>query len=271
MANNDWMQTALQHYRDQRERILGQLPPEALFELRGLELMIRKLEQDLGAGPQMVVSDPPYATSAQPVSGTTAPSKSSAKAEIRADEFFAMTISEAARQYLNRVGHAVSLDELLEKLKAGGCRVGGANPKQTLYISLVRNTRDFVPTGGGHIGLRSFYPGLKAGAVKSNGKQKQTKGKHKKPKTGATKKLVAKKQPPKPKAAPEELPAHKVVYAILRDGEVHSKDALLKAGEEAGVRSIAIHGILRSKDIETVGDGYRLKQQTSEVDVKAGE
>jgi hypothetical protein len=268
MANNDWMQTALQHYREQRERIVEQLPPELLFEFRAAELMIRKLEQDLGTGPQMVVSDPPYATSGAPVFGASSPSKTLAKTEVRPDEFFAMTISEAARAYLGRVGHAVSFDEMLEKLKAGGCRVGGVNPKQTLYISLVRNTRDFVPTGSGHIGLRSFYPGLKAGAAKNGEKQKKTKAKHK-GKAKKASKLLPKKQPVTPKPAPEETLAHKTVYATLRDGEVHSKDAILKAGEDAGVKPIALYGILsNAKDIEIVGDGYRLKRESNEADVK---
>jgi hypothetical protein len=172
-----------------------------------------------------------------------------------------MTISEAARTYLNRVGHAVSLEEMLEKLRAGGCKVGGANPKQTLYISLVRNTRDFVPTGSGFIGLRSFYPGLKAGAVKNADKQKK-KGKHKGKGKGKASKLLAKKgQPKPPRAVPEESPAHKAVYGVLRDGEFHSKDAILKAGEAAGVKAIGIRGILRNaKDLEVEGDNYRLKQ-----------
>jgi hypothetical protein len=259
-ATNDWMQSALQHYREQREQIIEQLPKELLFEFRAAEVMIRKLEQDLGAGPQIIFSDPPYSSAAAQFPGSSSPSKSPVKsAEIRADEFFAMTINDAARAYLNRVGHAVSLEEMLDKLRAGGCKVGGANPKQTLYISLVRNTRDFVPTGSGFIGLRSFYPGLKAGAVKNADKQKK-KSKHKSKAKSKASKLLAKKQP-KPPHAPEESLAHKAVYGTLRDGEFHSKGAILKAGEDAGVKAIAIRGILsNAKDLEVKGDSYRLKQ-----------
>jgi len=263
MATNDWMQSALQHYREQRERILEQLSPDLLLEFRAAEVMIRKLEQDLGTIPQVIFSEPPYSTNT-PQGSMQASLSPSSKGDIRRDEFFAMTISEAARAYLSRVGHAVSLEEMLEKLKAGGCKVGGANPKQTLYISLVRNTREFVPTGSGYIGLRSFYPGLKAGTAKNGDKQKRTKSKHKhksKSKTKASK-ILAKKVPKPPKAASQETPAHKTVYATLRDGGFHSKDAILKAGEAAGVKAIAIHGILRhAKDIETVGDTYRLKAE----------
>ncbi|MEA2204395.1 MAG: hypothetical protein QOE77_1171 [Blastocatellia bacterium] len=260
-ATNDWMQSALQHYREQRERIIEQLAPELLFEFRAAEVMIRKLEQDLGAAPQIVFSDPPYSGGAGQFPGSPSPSKSPVKpAELRADEFFAMTISEAARAYLSRVGHAVSLDEMLERLRAGGCKVGGANPKQTLYISLVRNTRDFVPTGSGFIGLRSFYPGLKAGAVKNADKQKK-KGKQKgKAKSKAGKLLAKKGQPKPPKVAPGESLAHKTVYGTLNDGEFHSKDEILKAGEAVGIKPIAIRGILsNAKDLEVEGDSYRLK------------
>ncbi len=259
-ATNDWMQSALQHYREQRERIIEQLPPDLLFELRAAEVMIRKLEQDLGTSPQVVFSDPPYSSAAAQISASPLAGKTPVKpTEIRADEFFAMTISDAARAYLNRVGHAVSLEEMLEKLKAGGCKVGGANPKHTLYISLVRNTRDFVPTGNGFIGLRSFYPGLRVAAVKNADKQKK-KVKHKgRGKSKTSKKLLAKKEPKPLKAPPEETLAHKTVYGMLGDGEFHSKDAILKAGEDAGVKAIAIHGILRAKDLEVKGDSYRLK------------
>ena len=80
------------------------------------------------------------------------------KPKPRPDQFMGMTYQAAAKSYLEGVGHAVTMDELLEALKRGGCPVGGANPKKTLYISLVRS-REFVPVPGqsGYIGLRGFY------------------------------------------------------------------------------------------------------------------
>jgi hypothetical protein len=70
------------------------------------------------------------------------------------------TYINAAKNYLDRVGHAVSLDELVDALKSGGCPVGGKTPKKTLYISLVRS-RDFKPVPGrtGFVGLKKFYEG----------------------------------------------------------------------------------------------------------------
>jgi hypothetical protein len=81
-----------------------------------------------------------------------------ARPKLRDDEFTGMTYQDAAKNYLERVGHAVSMEELLAALRDGGCPVGGINPKKTLYISLVRG-REFKPVPGksGMLGLRSFY------------------------------------------------------------------------------------------------------------------
>ena len=88
------------------------------------------------------------------------------QAEIKPDDFFGMSQGDAARKYLEMVGHAVELEKLVEVLKKGGCKVGGADPKRTLYISLVRDTRNFVPPQTGYIGLRKFYPHLKPAGTK---------------------------------------------------------------------------------------------------------
>lgn len=272
MAANDWMRTALDHYRVQRDRILATLPPEMLGELRNIELMIRNLERDLGeGGSRQAENIAPPATN-QAASGVVGLSGGRSP-EIRPDEFFAMTISDAARAYLTKVGHAVTIDNLIEALRAGGCKLSGANPKKVLYISLVRNTRDFVPVGSGFLGLRSFYPGLKAASSAPMKAVKHKKSNKAKVKTRA-KKVLVKKKANGEKAVPQsgETLAHKIVYQALSDGELHPKDAILKAGKDAGVMPIAIHGILRNaKDIETVGDSYRLKKEPSRTeDVKAG-
>jgi len=83
---------------------------------------------------------------------------SGARPKLRDDEFTGMTYKDAAKCYLEKVGHAVSMEELLDALRDGGCPVGGVSPKKTLYISLVRG-REFKPVPGksGMLGLRSFY------------------------------------------------------------------------------------------------------------------
>jgi hypothetical protein len=57
-----------------------------------------------------------------------------ARPKLRDDEFTGMTYQDAAKNYLERVGHAVSMEELLAALRDGGCPVGGINPKKTLYV-----------------------------------------------------------------------------------------------------------------------------------------
>lgn len=253
MSTNDPLKPALEHYRQRRLGILD--------ELRKVELTIRQLEIDLGEP----VSDRPMADSynfAEPTADRATPSVpgSGKPPTIRQDEFFGMTQSEAAKAYLSKVGHAVPMDQLVEALQTGGCKVGGVSAKRTLYISLVRNIRDFVPVSSGVIGLRAFYPSLKSTAstnAKSVSKRKKTKAGGKR----RAKKLLGKKKARAQKAEPEETLAHKTVYATLRDGNLHSKEAILKAGKDAGVMPIAIHGILKNaKDIETVGDQVRLKK-----------
>jgi hypothetical protein len=93
---------------------------------------------------------------------------------LRPDEFTGKTYIEAAKSYLERVGHAVSMDELLEALKNGGRPIKGKTPKKALYISLVRG-REFVPIPGqvGFLGLRKFYGTMRN--EKEKGKEKKGK------------------------------------------------------------------------------------------------
>ena len=142
----------LEKYRQDRKRLVS--------DLRGLDALIRRLETDLGEAPDIPGED----ISDLLKNGEDAhylpppPRRGSA---IEPDEFFGMTHGEAGKKYLEMIGRAVSLEELVEVLNKGGCKVGGANPKRTLYISLIRNTRDFVSPQTGYIGLRKFYPQLK--------------------------------------------------------------------------------------------------------------
>ena len=94
-------------------------------------------------------------------SSGTSPANS-ARVQLRPDEFTGKTYFESAKAYLERVGHAISMEDLLDALKKGGSPVGGKSPKKTLYISLVRS-REFLPIPGqtGFIGLRKWYPNLR--------------------------------------------------------------------------------------------------------------
>jgi len=51
---------------------------------------------------------------------------------LRPDEFTGKAYLDSAKIYLERVGHAVPVDDLLDALKRGGSPVGGKTPKKTL-------------------------------------------------------------------------------------------------------------------------------------------
>jgi hypothetical protein len=91
------------------------------------------------------------------------------------------------------------MDGLLDALNRGGCPVGGKDAKKTLYVSLIRDVRTFVPIPGrsGFLGLRKFYPNLKAlKEKKDEPKAKRKQRSHKK--TGAKVKAEAEKPTAKP-------------------------------------------------------------------------
>jgi hypothetical protein len=149
-------------------------------EAQRLEMMIRELESEASGQPAE-----PGDSAASAYLGTLLPAAPSSQqgtrdVEIRPDEFFGMSHGDAAKAYLKRMGRAVLTEDLLEALKKGGCRIGGANPKKGLYIALVRNVREFVPVGNGYIGLREFYPAKKLGRPKET-KSSARKGKQDKP------------------------------------------------------------------------------------------
>ena len=134
-------------------------------ELRPFFKKISSLDQDIGDSTDLVTMLGEILTEAQTSEFTQlgAAGSRSARPNIRPDAFVGDTYSIAAKKYLKQVGYAVSVDDLVDVLKRGGCPVGGVDPRKTLYISLVRDVRTFYPIPGkmGFIGLREFYPNLK--------------------------------------------------------------------------------------------------------------
>ena len=71
-----------------------------------------------------------------------------------------MSQGDAAKAYLRMRGCAIPMDELVTALQAGGAKVGGTDPKRTLYVSLKANPKKkFVWPSKDHIGLAEFYQG----------------------------------------------------------------------------------------------------------------
>src|ERR1019366_7515930 len=158
MIQNDHIRKTIEHYKKLREKKIEEIRP-ALDEIRGYELIIQKLAEDarepanieplnLGAS----------AMPENPVATSTPTAKPGGSGRLRPDEFFKMSQTEAAKTYLRMMGHAISMDELVNALQSGGAKVGGVDPKRTLYVALKANPKkEFVWPGKDHIGLPEFY------------------------------------------------------------------------------------------------------------------
>ncbi len=249
MPNNEAVKHTLELFRDKEKQLLGQL--------RSVRLTITNLELELGieSAPSPEVEISLVSPGLPEASQTSFVGK---KLDIRADEFFGMTHAEAAKAYLKKVGHAASFEELVEALQKGGCKVGGANPKRVLYISLIRNTRDFVPPQKGYIGLREFYP---TGArIAKNNVQKAPKRRARKPKALRSDRSQTEKVEIKTDAQPSQLA--EAVRAVLSDKQPHSIEEIVQtASAKLGqsVKKIGVFGVLRNKSrFEKVDGQYRL-------------
>ena len=101
---------------------------------------------------------------------------------VKPGEFFGLSQTDAAAAYIKKIGHAVPVEQILEALKTGGVKVGGADPKTTLYVGLIRGTKRFVLVGPGTFGLVEFYPDRprkeKREAGKKRRKGKRAKGRN---------------------------------------------------------------------------------------------
>ena len=145
MENSEHLRKTLEHYRQQRQ--------QKLEELRPIELMIRQLEIDLGEAPAGTSSGGPEGASLPNPQWVHVKGVS-----VKPDEFFTMSQSDAAKAYLRKVGHAIPFEDLVDALRRGGAKLGGADPKKTLYVSLARNPRkEFVWPSKEHISLAEFY------------------------------------------------------------------------------------------------------------------
>src|ERR1700691_2891580 len=150
MAQLEALRSALEHYQQQREQKVEEFE-EAV---RTIDLMIWQLKRDLGevADGEMPAA-PVISSLSNPNGNTRNPSLS-----IKPDEFFRMNQTDAARAYLKKVGHSIPFDDLVSALRKGGAKLGGADPKKTLYVSLARNPRkEFVWPSKDFIGLDEFY------------------------------------------------------------------------------------------------------------------
>lgn len=153
------MRQTLEYYKKLREKAVAAIKPQ-LDEIRGYETIIQRLASDLKepANVEPLVTEP-IAASAQNGSHVAAPSS---RPVLRPDEFFQMSQSDAARAYLRMVKRAISMDELVSALQAGGAQVGGVDPKKTLAVSLRANPKkEFVWPNKETVALAEFYANRK--------------------------------------------------------------------------------------------------------------
>jgi len=150
MPNLEALRAALGHYQQEREEV----EKEYQNRLRSIDLMIWQLKRDLGEAPE---GEQPTVAGI-PLVSATGISQSGISVSVKPDEFFRVNQTDAARTYLKKVGHSISFDELVTALRKGGAKLGGADPKKTLYVSLARNPKkEFVWPSKDMIGLEEFY------------------------------------------------------------------------------------------------------------------
>jgi hypothetical protein len=267
MATQEHLKESLEHFKQQKQAKLD--------ELRMIELMIRGLQQQVGEIPEQQSQTDVLA--ALPSGFALFEAKATQRQDNpagenykpRPDEFFSLSIADAAKAYLDKVGHAMAVDDILRVITGGGCRVGGADPKRTLSITLSMAKREFVATGSGNYGLRRFYPnmpklGRPEGVIvpKKKAKAKPSPKRASKPQP----KPKLEKSPEKPD--PEELAA--LVAEVLSDKIPKDVDEVVAAVQKrlhCSVKKIAVYSLLRKKDFEQVGDKYRPRQSEEDPQV----
>ncbi len=155
------------------DRLLAEREAKAA-ELVRLDNAIETIQAMLGEQVQRPITTMPEAFAALADRQRQEPSRQAGQITIRPDQFFGMSQTQAAAAYLKMVGHAAHIDQIVEALRRGGCHVGGADPKTTLYKALVRGTRKFVLVSTHTFGLREFYP-ARAKIEKKPGTQRRSK------------------------------------------------------------------------------------------------
>ena len=260
MSNSDSIREAIDRLNQQEKKLVG--------ELNELRVTIRTLKRTAGievGGEEGEQADSQVAFAPDAV-GSPTPGSNGGRPTIRPDEFFGTTHADAARRYLKRVGHAVSFAELVEVLRKGGCKLTSSEPEKVLWISLIKNSRDFVPPQPGYVGLREFYP-TKARAKQVNDRKptkakrlaRKNNGKMNHASKQASKPKVPSDNPPKKASsagaqsetkAPKQIPL--AVHEFMSDRQFHRVDEIVDAVRKKlgnGILPLSVRGALSSKKL----------------------
>lgn len=157
------MRQTLEYYKKVREKAIAAIRPQ-LEEIRGFDAIIQRLASDLKepANLEPLIADSAVLSTPNGSHAAATPATPLNRAVLRPDEFFQMSQSDAARAYLRMVKRAISMDELVSALQAGGAQVGGVDPKKTLAVSLRANPKkEFVWPNKDTVALAEFYTNRK--------------------------------------------------------------------------------------------------------------
>ena len=247
MDSMEHLRQTLEYYRQQRQRKLD--------DYRSADLLVRQLEKELGEPSTSEVEVSP----ALPGGTIETVVANPRNPDVRPDEFYGMSQSDAAKTHLRKINRAISFDQLVEALRKGGAQLGGADPKRTLYVSLARNPlREFVYPQEGFIGLREFYPNLPKALIPRELKKSKRRVRAK---THRSTRKAARSAHAGADPGKRNVPA--TVHRIMEDGHPHSSEEIFQAVESelGAIKKIEIFGALRSKEFVKDQDGkYRLGQ-----------
>lgn len=150
------------------------------------------------------------------------------------------------------------MKQLVNALKDGGATLGGADPRKTLYVSMVRNPlKEFVSPKQGFMGLREFYKSLPRSEKRPTGRSARRKPnprQHRK--MGA---IIDKGE--RDGQDVTRLRAKERVRQFLAEKGAHNLDEITKdvsAHMGQPIKKSVIWGILRSKDFIEESGRYRM-------------
>ena len=96
---------------------------------------------------------------------------------IRPDEYLGQKPLDAAKKYIERVGHAVTIEDVAKAIQMGGAAISGANWHEKLDKSLTRSTYDVIKVKEGVFGLVKFYSDEQIKGIRGTRQQNKPKDK----------------------------------------------------------------------------------------------
>jgi len=141
-----------------REEMLRQMIEDYRKKIGTYQAMIREWETELGLNG---TKGPGVETYAAPLD-----KKKHGAGEpvslVREYQFFGKSQPEAAKMFLEMVGHPLKTSEIIEGIERGGVKVGGSTPKakKTNFYTILYRGEDFGLAGKDAWGLTS-WPGVK--------------------------------------------------------------------------------------------------------------